>query len=112
MIRTLVNWLATPPRSRNRNNPHSRLKLLELERRDNPAIPVGLTDISALLSSLALPTGYAETHAIIRNESTSATVDQAGTGSAGTFTITVDASSFSSDTAFGGAAGIPSITTT
>ncbi len=101
-----------PPRSRNHNNPHSRLKLLELERRDNPAIPVGLTDISALLGSLTLPTGYAETHAIVRNESTSVTVDQAGTGSAGTFTVTVDASSFSSDTAFGGAAGIPSITTT
>ncbi len=101
-----------PPRSRNRNKPHSRLKLLELERRDNPAIPVGLTDISSLLGSLALPSGHAETHAIIRNEATTLTVDQAGTGSAGTFTVTVDAGSFSSDTAFGGAAGIPSVTTT
>ena len=102
-----------PPRQRKRNNPGARLNLQQLEARDNPSsAPAGLTDFSSLLGASFAPFGYSETHSIVRSEANTVTVDQAGTGSSGTFTVTVDASNQSSDTASGSATGSSAITAT
>ncbi len=100
------------PRCRKRIDRRARLTLQELETRENPSAPAGLTDFSSLLGYSSAPTGYTETHSIARSEANTVTVDQAGTGSSGTFTITVDASNSSSDTATGSATGGNAITAT
>lgn len=101
-IRRLISSLhqSRQPRPAGRKQ-HVTLGLLELERRDVPAIPTGLTDVPMLLPAVSLPLGYAETHSLTRHMSSSVTVDQAGTGSAGTFTIVVTGSVQWSDTANG-----------
>lgn len=74
------------------------LSLTQLEPRDNPATPVGLLDVPSF-GILWLGGSYAENHAVTRGEASSMTVDQAGTGSSGTFTIDFVGSAHSGDTA-------------
>ncbi len=101
-IRRLVSSLhqSRQPRPAGRKQ-RVTLGLLELERRDVPAIPTGLTDVPMLLPAASLPLGYTETHSLTRHMSNSVMVNQAGTGSAGTFTIVVLGSVQWSDTANG-----------
>ncbi len=75
--------------------------LTVLERRDTPAVPAGLADVSGLLVGAWAPAGYAETHSVSRTESHTVTVDQAGSGSAGTFTVDVVGSAAAGDAAGG-----------
>jgi len=90
-----------PPRRRNPRKPHARLALTQLEARENPATPYGLTSFSSLLNSYGFTPGFTETHAIGRSETKSVTIDQAGSGSAGTFTVTINTASTTSDVASG-----------
>lgn len=69
-------------------------------------IPAGLLDVSPLSSlSNSPPIPYTETHTINRSESNTVTIDQAGGGVAGTFTVTVTGNSNASDNATGSASG-------
>lgn len=75
------------------------LNLTQLESRENPSIPVGLSAIPYVnLWGQDVPLNYTETHDIVRTETNTVTVDQVGTGSAGTFTIDVVGSAYFSDT--------------
>ncbi len=63
--------------------------------------PTALADVPALQPEGSLPAGYEETHAVIRSESHTVTIDQSGGGSSGTFTVDVIGSASASDLASG-----------
>lgn len=78
-----------------------------LERRDNPVIPAGLTDVSALSQGWLLTPGleWSETHTVNRSGGDILVCDEAGTGTAGTFTLDLIGSAVDADTAGGGGGG-------
>ena len=78
-----------PHRANNRLNNKARLAAESLENRENPAVPVGLTDVSILFPGGLLSSDYIENHSVTRNEANTVTLDQSGTGAAGTFNIDV-----------------------
>ncbi len=102
-VRNLFRSLLSRAATGSRRKPTT-LHLAQLEPRENPVIPAGLTDVPQLILGAAPPSGYTEMHAVLRNETNTVTVDQAGTGSSGTFTIDVVGSAASGDTASGSGA--------
>lgn len=81
------------------------LRLEELERRDNPAVPASLLDVS-LLSLGSVPSGgYAETHTPHKSFSHVITLDESGTANSGTYTLDILGSANATDTASGGGGG-------
>lgn len=92
------------------------LSLTRLEPRDNPAIPVGLTDVQLLPIDAFMPASpgltYSEHHSVSRAEANTLTVDEAGTGSSGTFSIDFTGSSESDDTVEGSGGASDFSTTT
>src|SRR5262245_7696578 len=86
-----IGGVRLKPRTAPRRRPAA-LSLTALEPRENPAIPAGLGGVPLLIANnppsvWSSPVVYDETHTITHDEAMSVTVDQSGTGSAGTFTI-------------------------
>lgn len=107
IVRNLFRRAVSNPRRQS-----ATLSLMQLESRENPAVPVGLTVPMLIPSWPSPPTGYEEPHAVTRTETNTVTVDQSGTGVAGTFAIDVVGSAESGDTASGsGESGETTITT-
>jgi hypothetical protein len=79
----------------------SRLNLETLEARLNPAIPGGLLNVPSLGLWAFTQNDYVENHSLTRNESTTTTIDQSGSGSSGTFTVDVVGSANATDGATG-----------
>jgi hypothetical protein len=108
-------WSGAGRRPGRRGAPRRRsapLTLTLLERRDNPSIPIGLTDVHPLGGPpipIEMPEGdtftYSETHSLTQNETNTVTVDESGTGSSGTFSIDVVGSAHSADSASGSGSG-------
>jgi hypothetical protein len=82
------------------------LEVMELERRVNPSVPVGLLDVPSLLLGPIHngdgTLGYKETHTIQKSFSHAITLDESGTGSSGTYTLDVVGSAHATNTASGG----------
>ena len=86
--------------------------LTALERRDTPSAPAGLLDVPRLYVPTSGSTGYSEGHQITKSFSTTLTLDESGTGSAGSYTIDIVGSSNSQDTTTGSGGAVTSSTGT
>jgi hypothetical protein len=105
-MQLVLDWMRTKKRrSRRRGVPVRRrgaLTLTQLEARLTPTIPAGLADVPWVWPDLQEFSGYAESHTLSGNETSTLTVDQNGDGSGGTFTVHYVGSGTTVDSASGG----------
>ena len=105
-MKWLRTWLPSAKRRPVARKNRIQLTLTRLESRDNPSVPSLLLNVPALVPILG--PGYSETHLHTESFSHTATLDETGSGDAGTYTLDVVGETLSRDTATGSGGDITS----